>query len=324
MSQNATEPDANDEDTSRDSNAPTKKRRSKAVTQTLILVRRIHLYAGLFLLPWVFLYGMTGAMFNHHSLISDVTTYGVSAAALEGSALASLPTPEALAEQVVGQLDKAAPDQEIALARDHGAQFNNDIVLEVHGLDGKHSVHIDPVAKRADVIAHTQPEKLDGMLDGVHNISLPDNPYATARQAVPEILEKAGLEPVSSTAPMGWCKLNFLASIDGERARVTYVLRDGHVDVTRYTGEDGMTPRQFFLRLHTSHGQPPHWNGRMYWSLILDTMAIAMVTWGISGLVMWWQIKRTRLIGSIVIASSLLTAISLYLSMLHFYATTKL
>ena len=31
-------------------------------------LRRIHLYAGLFLLPWVFLYGVTGAMFNHQEL----------------------------------------------------------------------------------------------------------------------------------------------------------------------------------------------------------------------------------------------------------------
>lgn len=85
-----------------------------------------------------------------------------------------------------------------------------------------------------------------------------------------------------------------------------------------------MTPRQFFLRLHTSHGQPPHWNGRMYWSLILDAMAIAMVTWGISGLVMWWQIKRTRLIGSVVILASLITASGLYVAMMDFYATTKL
>ena len=53
-------------------------------------------------------------------------------------------------------------------------------------------------------------------------------------------------------------------------------------------------------------------------------MAIAMVTWGVTGLVMWWQLKRTRLIGAAVIAASLATAIWLYFGMFAFYATTQL
>ena len=45
---------------------PPKKRR--VTPRWNILVRRLHLYAGLFMLPWVFLYGITGAMFNHQGL----------------------------------------------------------------------------------------------------------------------------------------------------------------------------------------------------------------------------------------------------------------
>ena len=123
---------------------------------------------------------------------------------------------------------------------------------------------------------------------------------------------------------MGWCKLNLLVTVDGQPARVTYVLRDGHVDVTRFTGEPGMSLRGFFLRLHTSHGRPPHWNGRMFWSMFVDAMAIAMVIWGLTGLVMWWQIKRTRIIGAAVIAVSMMCAAGMYMGMIHFYATTKL
>jgi hypothetical protein len=58
--------------------------------------------------------------------------------------------------------------------------------------------------------------------------------------------------------------------------------------------------------------------------LILDVMAIAMVTWGITGLVMWWQLKRTRLIGALVIVTSVATALLLYTSVSHFYARTMM
>jgi hypothetical protein len=62
----------------------------------------------------------------------------------------------------------------------------------------------------------------------------------------------------------------------------------------------------------------------MIWSLAVDTMAIAMVCWGLTGLFMWWQLKRTRLIGGVIIACSLLTAAALYFSLHDFYAMTKL
>ena len=85
-----------------------------------------------------------------------------------------------------------------------------------------------------------------------------------------------------------------------------------------------MTMRSLFLRMHTTHGQPPHWNGRMIWSVFADVMAAAMVLWGLSGVVMWWQVKRTRLLGGLVLLASLGTGIAVYVSVVHFYATTRL
>ena len=62
----------------------------------------------------------------------------------------------------------------------------------------------------------------------------------------------------------------------------------------------------------------------MFWSLGVDVMAIAMVSWAFTGLFMWWQIRRLRLVGVLVIALSLSTATLMYLGMLQFYATTLL
>lgn len=300
--------------------APSRKWSSKAN----ILVRRIHLYTGLFLLPWVLLYGITGAMFNHQELFPDAAIHDISPDKLRDSSLANLQSPEQLARQVVEALQAESPDDAIKLSDNHGAEFNNSIILETSAAGRLHAVHIDPMDRSARVVELPEKEQLQPLLEDIRNVTLADNPYEMARQAVPNIMSAAGIEPSHTPKPRGWSKLNFLASVNGESARVTYVLRDGHVDVTKFDGNDGMTPRHFFMRLHTSHGQPPHWNGRMIWSVILDAMAIAMVTWALTGLFMWWQLKRARLIGTVVIVASVTSSILIYISMLDFYAVTKL
>ena len=290
-----------------------------------ILIRRVHLYSGLFLLPWVIMYGVTGAMFNHLGLFPRVVIQPVESSIVADSPMQTFPTADQLAMQVVKTLQLKSPQTEISLAANHGASFTNDLMFEMKDQQGQHVVHIDPVSKSAWI--GTQPkneEEPQALLTDISNISLNPDPHDDAQQAASQILQAAGLKTSRTAQPLGWTKLNFLADVDGQTARVTYVLKDGHVDINRYTGEDGMPLRQFFLRMHTSHGQPPHWNGRMFWSLAVDTMAIAMVCWGVTGGIMWWQLKRTRIIGTVVIALSVLTALALYFSLHEFYATTRL
>lgn len=288
-------------------------------------VRRAHLYAGLFLLPWVFLYGITGALFNHQSLLPEVKLHSVSPEKTLGSPLDDFPSPAALAEAVTMELQKAAPESDIQLLSEPQAAYNNEMIFKVPQSEGHLTVHINPTTKQARVAEHSpNPESEQRLLADIKNIQLSENPYQLGRASVAKILEQAGFDSTSSVQPQGWCKLNYLAEIDGEPARITYVLRDGHIDANRYDGNDGMSPRQFFMRMHTTHGQPPSWNGRMAWSLILDAMAIAMVSWAITGIVMWWQLKRLRRIGGIVILASLCLAVYLYFSLEHFYATTRL
>ena len=304
-------------------------RRPRAAWRPAVVkfLRRIHLYAGLFLLPWVFLYGITGAMFNHYGLLPAADIYPVNSAALSESELSQLPTAEDLAAQVVAALQERAGGARIVLAPDHGSAFNNDIILETRIEGKRHVVHINPVHHAAEIVVPPENEELKAqrsLVPDVRSVRLQPNPYEMARSAVPDILAEAGFATGTPAKPLGWCKLNFLAEVNGEKARVTYVLRDGHVDITKYTGDDGMIPRASFLRMHTFHGRSPDSSARNIWSLFIDIMAIAMVTWGITGLVMWWQLKSLRLVGGVVLGLSLITAIWIYLSMVDFHAMTKM
>ncbi|MCR9201331.1 MAG: PepSY domain-containing protein [Planctomycetaceae bacterium] len=301
-------------------------RRSRRLsTRMLVVLRRVHMYAGLFLLPWVFLYGITGAMFNHYGLFTDAQIVSSSPGLLAETAMEQFPTTDALADDVVRALQAASPGIRIERDPSSPAEFVNDIVLQVTNDEIRHAVYINPV-DHSSWVSTTERGQFgeNDLLPDVDHVSLDNSPYEMARQSVPTVVKEAGLEMVGEVRPFGWCKLNFLARVDGRPARITYVLRDGHVDVAEYTGEPPMTMRSLFLRLHTTHGQPPHWNGRMIWSLFADIMAAAMVLWGISGVVMWWQIKRTRVLGGFVLLASVGTGAAVYLSVVHFYATTRL
>ena len=189
----------------------------------------------------------------------------------------------------------------------------------------QHIVKIDPISHQSQFVTRPEnPHEPKPVPHVAHNIKLHPNPHDAAQQAAERLLKQAGVETQHPLKPLGWTKLNFLANIEGEPARITYVLKDGHIDATKYDGHHGMGMRHLFLRLHTTHGKSPHWNGRVFWTFAVDAMAIAMVVWGFSGILMWWQIKRTRIIGSLVIGASILTAIAMYVSVTDFYATTRL
>lgn len=301
-------------------------RRSKGKwTQAMIFLRRFHLYAGLFLLPWVFLYGITGAMYNHQWLLPDVSMRPFPPSTLDGAAIENFPAAAELAQKVVEAIEEQAGDVTIKVDSSHAAEFTNKVMYEVFADGDRYVVEINPVDHSSNLVKHPPaPYKPEKMLGKVQNIDLQPKPIDAIAKSVPTVLEAAGIENASGPKPLGWSKLNFVATVDGEPARVTYVLKDGHVELSRYTGAPGMSLRNFFMRLHTTHGQGPHWNGRMFWTIILDAMAIAMVCWGLTGLLMWWQIKRTRRIGAAVLALSLLTAVFLFLSVQDFYATTLL
>ncbi|MCG6158163.1 PepSY domain-containing protein [Rubinisphaera margarita] len=291
----------------------------------MMVVRRAHLYAGLFLLPWVFLYGITGAMFNHYDLLPEAKIESVPAGDASLKPMQRFPKPVELAEQIVAELRNSAGSVEIELADQPRVEFTNPLMFESKHPEGRRVVKIDPISGDAEIAVHPQLQEVpEPVLDVINQVQLESDPHDLALETARAILEPYSDGSSGDTVPLGWTKLNFLATVDGVPARITYVLKDGHVDVTRFTGEDGYSWRQYFLRLHTSHGQPPHWNARRLWSLVIDAMAIAMVIWGLSGLLMWWQIKRTRVIGGVVILLSLCTAAAFFFGMMDFYAATKL
>ena len=97
-----------------------------------------------------------------------------------------------------------------------------------------------------------------------------------------------------------------LQTTDGRQLTASLDLRSGELALTDPRGDAGtdLSTRRFLTRLHKSHTYPDELGARWWWSLMVDVMAVTMLVWGLTGLVMWWQIRTLRRIGLSVLALS--------------------
>ncbi|MBN9118751.1 MAG: PepSY domain-containing protein [Planctomycetes bacterium] len=100
------------------------------------LVRRAHLYLGLFLLPWAVLYGATGFLFNHPTAFADAPTTSFGASALAGTPMEAVPKPAELAGLVVAALnDRAKEGKPYSLVEPEKAKWVRDFCFATVKVD---------------------------------------------------------------------------------------------------------------------------------------------------------------------------------------------
>lgn len=292
-------------------------------------VRRGHLYLGLFLLPWAILYGATAFLFNHPTAFSDQPTATFGPDALVGTPLEVPPSPQAIAERVVAALNEAqkpatpyalagpaAFGREFAFATVEGDGQTVSVLIDVK--NGGGTVRSTPARVRA------VPEKAPFAVSagggsgpgdaprGEGGIKLDDPLPARVKAAVPAILARVGF-PTGDATVTSVPDVVFPVAAGGRTWTARYNPTTGAVAGTAAEGrpESEQSWRRFLLRLHTAHGYPGETDERWVWALVVDAMAYAMCFWGLSGLVMWWQLKAARKAGAAVLAFSLAAAAAL-------------
>jgi hypothetical protein len=318
---------------------PVVRRRRAWPKVALHLLRRGHLYAGLLMLPWVLLYGVTAFLFNHPTAFSDQPAVSFGPDALTGTPVNYAPAPAAIAEQVVAALQARAPSgttytlvepeqakytREFAFATVKRDGTEVSVLIEVSGSGGSiRSREVQPpkVEPRAPFAVGRGPDGPRGRgpapkgpprapkgEDGLH---LPEPLHERFAATVPTILERTGMATEGEVTVTSIPDLAFRMS-DGEKTwRVTYNAQTGTVAGKPADEEERpeISARRFLTRLHVSHGYPGEPGPRTAWAVIVDAMAAIMVFWGLSGIFMWWQIKATRRVGAAVLLVSLVAAV---------------
>lgn len=302
------------------------------------LLRRTHLYLGLFLLPWAVLYGVTAFLFNHPTAFSDQPTATFGKEVLAGTPLESLPTPAEQAERVVqllnGQHRPPTPytvgvgevryAREFAFATVKADGRTVSVLVDVKNGGGtvrsapdKPKAEPPPVAPFATAPAppagRNREPKPPPPADPIR---LDDPLPERVKAAIPTILDRTGF-PAGEVTVTSVPELVFPVQADGKTWTASFNPMTGAVSgaPADVKPETELGWRRFLLRLHTAHGYPGETNARWFWAVIVDVMAGVMCFWGLSGLLMWWQIKATRKAGAVTLVLSAIAATALGVAM---------
>ena len=291
-------------------------------------MRRGHLYLGLFLFPWAILYGATAFLFNHPTVFSDQPSKSFGSDAVAGTALDDAPSPAEQAEQVVKLLnEKKKPLTPYRVAGD--AKYAREFAFATVRADGQTiSVLVDiknrqgtvrsapletlkkePVKAPFAMVRSAAPRAGEPELPNADVIKLESPLQDRVKAAIPTILERTGF-PIGEITVTSVPELTFPIEADGSIWTATYSATTG--SLTGKLVGAGETPelsvRRFLTRLHLAHGYPGEQNSRWFWAVIVDAMAFVMCFWGLTGLIMWWQIKTTRKLGGVVLVLSAVAA----------------
>lgn len=292
---------------------------AKSVMQ---IVRRTHLYAGLFLAPWVAMYGASGLIFNHGNWFAPS---GGEAApkpigwTVDATALPPWPEPEALARKVVAAMNKAVKDKsgaaEYRLSAEGVPKLQGGVSLQGQDEAGDSvSLSFDRQELKGTTL-HSPPEPPEEQVQsGTNDVELLNATKASVLAAAGKADKK-----LSATKWMGdgdFPRLSFLVEHGKERRVANYDLRSGQVRLSPEPGP--MRAPNFLTSLHLSHGYPSDKKSeivRTVRAVFVDAMALLMCFWALSGVIMWLQIKQLRRPGLMVAIASLLTTVVIWNAM---------
>jgi hypothetical protein len=286
-----------------------KTRKPRPGVKVNLLIRRVHLYSGLFLIPWVMLYGVTGFLFNHPDAFSPSKK---EVFALPESASVWADT-NALADKVI-----AATGMGDAITRNGDASYSRSIFFRFSG-ESTGSLIMD--LEKGKATARSRPAA-DESEPGPLDMSIEDQDLTFDDNALREMA--SGLFADSETIPekiqiRARPNLIFDLDYEGKAWRASFDMRSGELAVKPEEEVSGPHWRTFLLRLHMTHVYRDD-AARFAWALIVDIMALAMVTWAGTGIYMWWRMKKLRTIGWAMIAASIgvaaLMGFGMYLTMM--------
>lgn len=282
-----------------------------------MFVRRAHLYLGLLLVPWVVLFGISGFLFNHTG-----TTFGGATRELarfspaEARRITSFTPvdPAQLAADAVRQLNEAAQGGagKYTLADPGGAYFSANVGFSGRTTNGALNVSLNLADGGAALTTQagaapkqTKPAFAD------QQVRLAGLDFAALGEQAGLLVKAAGLSMDGSMTPRARTgpELRFMVQdAEGRRWNAVCDLAQGRLSGRAADDESGLNFYSAVTRLHKTHHYPDHVGARFFWVLLADGLALTMVFWGISGLIMWWQIKPTRVLGVLAVSVAAVVA----------------
>jgi len=264
------------------------------------VVRTIHLYCGVVLVPLVLMYGISALTFHHPSLrlSNQAEIYSISGESINKLGFGRYANAPELAKQVISSLQRMG--QDIQLIGEE-PRLVGDFVYN-SSADGKNlTINIDPRTMTGKAV------ELPVGSNGIRRLRLTqpidknwlDYSTATVEAVVRGELKKPFELQVTSTP-------NLIMDIvlAGEPVIAQYDFDRNTISVAR-SDTDTLPILEFLTRMHTRHGYNSKGGIQLVWAVLVDCMAISMIVWGITGIIMALKAVRRRKRRTLILMSSL-------------------
>lgn len=280
------------------------------------LIRRVHLYSGLFLWPLVFAYTVSGYLFNHPNQLRAGAPSTFGEEVLAKTSFVDGPDAPAIAAEVVAQLragPHAAGAGNLELVDPAEARFSGSIEMKARQQEKDYTIRVFPDGRYGQLIATTEkpppaPPAPFARKEGIESASPLLARWRADAAPLAEQLGLAGAEVRVEKTP----HVLFDLAVDGKVWHATYDPMKGSL-----SGQSAEAPgreisfRSLMVSLHGARGFPDRGGVRWFWGLQVDAVAILMMLWSLTGLTMWWQQKRLRKIGAVVLVAGAVVAFAL-------------
>lgn len=291
--------------------------RPRTLTRRILhLVRRIHLYTGLFLIPWLVMYAVTAILFNHPNAFPDQPGTSFGPAETAGTPLAEMRPASDVAADVVAELNRQAGRERYRLVRPEAAAYRGDFASAVLRADGQaYQVFVDVRDGSGFARLRIDPPKEPAPFAAPKGFPGGSTVAGQLKEGLSTTLPRAGLPPGDVTVTLIPDLMFDVSDGDGRTWRAAYNPLHGTLGGVPAESVEPLTSRRFLTRLHVTRGYPSSPGLRWFWALSVDVVSVAMLFWVLSGLVMWWQIRAVRVSGLAVLLLSALAAIGLGVGM---------
>jgi len=283
--------------------------------------RRLHMYTGLLLFPWLLFFGVSGVLFNHPRWFDGVEIEERRLKAEQLQTLTELKPWNAqdVALNVVQRINEQQATQ-YTLDETFASQIAGWPILTAPGDGARYMLILDLdeaqgiLSKRPVSPARQAPPFAD-----VH-VDLPQYTMAQVERDVSGLLGELGLEARTELKahPAMKPEIRFrMKDSEGTLWQVTYDVGSGRLGGRRAVDKPEIGFNDLMSRMHKTHHYPINFGAKTLWALFADVTGLTLVLWSVTGVIIWWQIKPSRVIGVVALAAGLMVALGIMSGIRH-------
>ena len=262
--------------------------------------RRVHLYAGLIMVPYIFIFGISGLIFNHPTMFSNrsIDTFKLE----EGAGFKKIfPNINELAVSITDSIIK---DKLISNPNIKNIRYSNTLILRNRNDLADYRMQVDIPSSQTQII--TLPDFIiePPIKRGNYNLDV-NITSEKLIEKMEEILKNQGIQYGKSRVQR-IPNLVFDLINKNKKFRVEYNITNGNYVIVDLQKRD-FHLNEMLVNLHQVHGYPiSGFSLTWLWVFFADILALLMIVWAVSGLIMWYKMKKQFTIGVVLLSISVL------------------